>query len=1527
MFRVFLELSTKFIFSDKPKNNGETGTSIAKKKNSNDALSLNSRVLYNSRNLFNSHKSKLTSLLNSLVFRKKENRDTIDFKSKEIYNEIIKESRDELTVNRELHYENINIPKISTSSSDNDFKKEINSPYAPSIETISISSGEITPERSFSNGSNYKNSKKINVMEKLDSLENSMKKLVRYSDFIKLPFFKKSQEDLRKRSQKFDSTTLSIRETPEYDENSHISSPKSASISSRKRSYNFNEDEKRIEFKKKIKLLEEVVDYQADDFKKSLTLHNIVTPKRNFTKLRVIESDYKKLPKDIEEVLSRIDDCVGDNQVLVKAFRIDVCKRDLKLLDDRNWLNDTIINFYLELIMDRAKNSSKYPKVYAFNTFFYKSLVDPNKGFKIVGRFTRKINIFDMKYVFVPINLSDVHWCIAIIDMTKKEIRYYDSMFGKNENALQSLKEYIKTEADDKLKLNIDLNEWTAIHAQDIPEQQNGYDCGVFSCMFAEYTSRERDFEFTQKDMPFFHSVTLPKDMGQVLKKIYFAEESQILVSGFRMDIRQSDIKLLDNKNWINDTIFNFYLELIVERSKKSLKYPKVYAFNTYFYKSLIDPKKGFKLVSRYTRGVNIFDMKYVFVPINVDDNHWCLAIIDIFKKEIRYYDSMFGKNLKVIRSLKKYIKDEAADKLNEDIDIDKWIGYHAQDIPEQENDYDCGIFSCMFAEYTSREKDFTFTQKDIPKIQMAGKEINHFKDGAIDLLSGTMGGIANVYSGQPLDTVKVKMQAFPKLYNDWRKCFKDTYKNSGIKGLYAGTVPALVANIAENAVLFTAYGYCQKLVAKVRNKDDVCSLTPIENASSGAFAAIFAGLALCPTELVKCRLQAAKEINPNIKRTALSVCLELWKENGFKSFFIGVTPTLAREVPGYFVFFGAYETCRYMLSKEGQSKDDLSIAYTALSGSIAGVTLWCLVFPFDVIKSKMQVQGNNSFFKTFKNTLKNYGVKGLYTGLLPTIIRSFSASGCLFLTYEYTKKFLNFVCLQSTNNITNSSISSTTTGVWSVLNPIAFTSNISTNNITNISPSTTKIESNIANMPAVSTSQSTNPLTTMQDAALAVGYDPRMLNPSTYYANSYNSSNYNPYNTAFSSSNYNTSTNNNLRNAVGSGTPFANYFATSGQTYYPGSGTYPTGFDYSYATAAAAGVSAQYYNSRNGYYGAGLTSVSPNSLTNYTGLTAAMMDGVAAVAVNGSVTPSSTGQLSPFSASLKSTNSSTESKKSKISKKKKNSINPLLELNFTRVFIWELEDIFVIPALFTDLSSPIAKSLRSVVEQIVANGFRVESNEDCEQMNIEDTNYEETIQDLGYQSNDSNNPSTTPLSSISSRNGVDWVRKLSARYQQIKETYNQYKTNISTLFENSTISVSGKEISDTLSSIETMTDNWMERFRRCLRLITEQQNTTENYTNVIITNDNLSSSLAKMLVIDIASYIPIENVYSIVKSSRESALDRIQNKFGKKCSYVVISANGESGEVSKKENIPFWKIKNSGDVDAFYCALTNYLL
>lgn len=74
--------------------------------------------------------------------------------------------------------------------------------------------------------------------------------------------------------------------------------------------------------------------------------------------------------------------------------------------------------------------------------------------------------------------------------------------------------------------------------------------------------------------------------------------------------------------------------------------------------------------------------------------------------------------------------------------------------------------------------------------------------------------------TGQPFDTAKVKMQTFPTMYQGLVDCCVKTYKQIGFRGFYKGTTPALVANIAENAVLFMCYGFCQNIVRKIAGLD-----------------------------------------------------------------------------------------------------------------------------------------------------------------------------------------------------------------------------------------------------------------------------------------------------------------------------------------------------------------------------------------------------------------------------------------------------------------------------------------------------------------------------------------------------------------------------------------------------------------------------------------------------------------------------------------------------------------------------------
>ncbi|XP_077014203.1 mitochondrial ornithine transporter 1 isoform X3 [Tamandua tetradactyla] len=252
----------------------------------------------------------------------------------------------------------------------------------------------------------------------------------------------------------------------------------------------------------------------------------------------------------------------------------------------------------------------------------------------------------------------------------------------------------------------------------------------------------------------------------------------------------------------------------------------------------------------------------------------------------------------------------------------------------------------------------------------------------AIDLTAGAAGGTACVLTGQPFDTMKVKMQTFPDLYRGLTDCCLKTYS---------------------------------QVVRKAAGLDRQAKLSDLQNATAGSFASAFAALVLCPTELVKCRLQTMYEMEASGKisrshNTVGSVVKSILTKDGPLGFYQGLSSTLLREVPGYFCFFGGYELSRSFFAS-GRSKDELGPVPLMLSGGVGGICLWLVVYPVDCIKSRIQVLSmagkQSGFLGTFVSVVKNEGIAALYSGLKPTMVRAFPANGALFLAYEYSRKLM----------------------------------------------------------------------------------------------------------------------------------------------------------------------------------------------------------------------------------------------------------------------------------------------------------------------------------------------------------------------------------------------------------------------------------------------------------------------------------------------------------------------------------------
>ncbi|KAK6254500.1 hypothetical protein SCA6_015805 [Theobroma cacao] len=193
-----------------------------------------------------------------------------------------------------------------------------------------------------------------------------------------------------------------------------------------------------------------------------------------------------------------------------KNSSIDIRGEVLQCLKPGAWLNDEVINLYLELLKEREnREPEKFLKCHFFNTFFYKKLVSPETGynFRAVKRWTsqRKLGycLFDCDKIFVPIH-KDIHWCLAVINNKDQKFQYLDSLKGRDAKVLSSLAKYFVEEVKDKTGKDIDVRSWEREYVEDLPAQENGFDCGMFMLKYIDFYSRGLRLCFDQEHMPYF---------------------------------------------------------------------------------------------------------------------------------------------------------------------------------------------------------------------------------------------------------------------------------------------------------------------------------------------------------------------------------------------------------------------------------------------------------------------------------------------------------------------------------------------------------------------------------------------------------------------------------------------------------------------------------------------------------------------------------------------------------------------------------------------------------------------------------------------------------------------------------------------------------------------------------------------------------------------------------------------------------------------------------------------------------------
>lgn len=115
----------------------------------------------------------------------------------------------------------------------------------------------------------------------------------------------------------------------------------------------------------------------------------------------------------------------------------------------------------------------------------------------------------------------------------------------------------------------------------------------------------------------------------------------------------------------------------------------------------------------------------------------------------------------------------------------------------------------------------------------------------------------------------------------------------------------------------------------------------------------------------------------------------------------------IVRDTIGTGVYFGGYETTKYLLS--GNKSASAGPLTQFLAGGICGVMCWIVVFPLDLVKTLIQkeILSVNPTYKSamdcVRDIYKQNGLSGFYRGITVTLIRAFPIHSLNFLVYEQT--------------------------------------------------------------------------------------------------------------------------------------------------------------------------------------------------------------------------------------------------------------------------------------------------------------------------------------------------------------------------------------------------------------------------------------------------------------------------------------------------------------------------------------------
>ncbi|XP_040580183.1 mitochondrial glutathione transporter SLC25A40 [Lepeophtheirus salmonis] len=295
----------------------------------------------------------------------------------------------------------------------------------------------------------------------------------------------------------------------------------------------------------------------------------------------------------------------------------------------------------------------------------------------------------------------------------------------------------------------------------------------------------------------------------------------------------------------------------------------------------------------------------------------------------------------------------------------------------------------------------FSMTPLDVVKIRLQS-QTRHSSTCSYFLYSNGLGDhlCQRVVNGDALrkDICSCRWYNRPKYFNGTLDAFVKISRAEGISSLWSGLSPTLVLSLPTTVIYFLTYESLRmKFISRNTFSND-----NVSSGVAGGIARIWAVTLVSPLELVRTKMQSQKMSFSEVRHAIFS----LIKNSGPLSLWKGLTATMFRDVPFSSLYWPTYETVKHHLCKENRPPRFVD---NLISGGIAGGLSSALTTPFDVIKTKRQIElgtKHTTNFAVAQRIVSENGFKGLLAGLTPRVMKVSPACAIMISSYEYCKSF-----------------------------------------------------------------------------------------------------------------------------------------------------------------------------------------------------------------------------------------------------------------------------------------------------------------------------------------------------------------------------------------------------------------------------------------------------------------------------------------------------------------------------------------